>query len=64
MQTLSMTNLTPAGGLFMAFTTAISVTVKVLSAACAFNKIGNASDKFASHSAFISAALPATSCLK
>ena len=33
MQTLSMTNLTPAGGFFMALTTAISATVRVFKAA-------------------------------
>ena len=61
MQTLSITSLTPAGGLFIALTTAMSVTVKVLRAAWALSKIGIASAKFASHSVFITAALVATS---
>lgn len=62
-QTLSTMSFTAYGGCFIAFTIAISANVNVPKAAWARFKIGIASAKSASHSAFITAASFATTYL-
>lgn len=61
MQTASMTNLTPLGGLFMDLTTVISAAVSVFRAARAASRIGIASARLASQSSLIAWAARACS---